>query len=265
MRYEFDGYSEPSSSPGYTNTNSRTQGSGIGAGGDSERHRQEGQNVRSSGAYYGTGRFAAENERHHRTYTSSGHRTGPERSGGMRSEAEWERLFMEALRRAGERRRTETAGFGGMGMAEGGAGFGEYDQQAFGTHRGMSYEDIFEGLFGHSGGGFSGRGSGGQERGYFGVDSGYGGQGGPFGSASSPGLSFEELFGSPGYGDGYIQQGGYTGGRAPTADNSRRGGAGMTWDELSDLFRARRDRISPYGYASGPPPRDLFDRWHSDW
>lgn len=175
---------------------------------------------------------------------------------------------MDAFRRVNEQRGQHGGvgdGFGSAGHGRDGARGGGFRQQGFGQEQGIRFEDVFESLFGGAVGG-----------GIFGADTGagFGGQGAGMGFASAFGLGsggewetgFEELFGPPGYNDG--RSGGREHGRSDgfrAQEDTRRGGAGMTWGEFLDLFRHQFVGGSPYGYAGGPPPADLFDTWHTDW
>ncbi|KAK2777879.1 hypothetical protein CKAH01_11925 [Colletotrichum kahawae] len=284
MHYEFDGYSEASNSPGRAAAATRAQG-----GGQNRDQRQDRNNNRSNGNdgnsnqypdgfYRGTGRFARENfeteqrergQQQQRTFGASPYRSAAfeymDTGGRGRSEAEWGRVFMEAFRR-----RAGGGGGGGGGMGEresyGGGGGGGYEPRGYGAEREMGYEEFLSGVFG--GGRF------GPEADGYGYGYGYGyGSGGGGGGV---GVSFEEMFGPPpGFGEGPSSPGaggGYGGGgpgprRGADDQNERdrRGGAGMTRDEFDNMFRARFEGPSINGYASGPPPADLFDRWYTDW
>ncbi|EFQ32720.1 hypothetical protein CGRA01v4_09343 [Colletotrichum graminicola] len=280
MAYTFDGYSEASSarnSPGHQGqppTGSRQRrrerdGPASGGGGGSE------------GVYFGTGRFYEENLRneqqrqrdHQRTpgyWSSSPFGGGLDESGssarGAWSEEEWGRVFLEALRGAQERRRQERSGGGywaggpGMGGGPGPQNLGDGEETRF--------DDLFGGVFGAAEGRRRGDAGGG---GLFGA--GAGGSGGPGFFGGGRGTSFEGVFGSPGEFSGREQYGFGTGTSTGTStgfgvgdqEDVRRGGAGMTWAEFTDLFRHRYDGGSSYGYAGGHPPADLFDSWHTDW
>ncbi|KAI8289615.1 hypothetical protein K4K56_007611 [Colletotrichum sp. SAR 10_98] len=290
MHYEFDGYSEASNSPGRAAA-TRAQGGGRDQRQDhnSNRSREE-DNQYPDGFYRGTGRFARENfeserrererergqQQQQRTFGASPYRSAAfeymDTGGRGRSEEEWGRVFMEAFRRrAGADGRGGGSGSGGgggggggrMGMdeREGYGGAGGYEPRGYGAEREMGFEEFLSGVFG--GGGFGGR-FGPEASGY-----GYGSGGG------GVGVSFEEMFGPPpGFGEGSSPGvgGGYGGGRGPgynradeQNERDRRGGAGMTRDEFDNMFRARFEGPSINGYASGPPPADLFDRWYTDW
>ncbi|KAH0420800.1 hypothetical protein CcaCcLH18_13808 [Colletotrichum camelliae] len=284
MHYEFDGYSEASNSPGRAAAATRAQG-----GGQNRDQRQDRNNNRSNGNdgnnnqypdgfYRGTGRFARENfeseqrergqqqqQQQQRTFGASPYRSAAfeymDTGGRGRSEAEWGRVFMEAFRR-----RAGGGGGGGMGEREGygRGGGGGYEPRGYGAEREMGYEEFLSGIFG--GGRF------GPEADGYGYGYGSGGGGG------GVGVSFEEMFGPPpGFGEGPSSPGaggGYGGGEGPGPrrgaddhqnERDRRGGAGMTRDEFDNMFRARFEGPSINGYASGPPPADLFDRWYTDW
>ncbi|KAK1968714.1 hypothetical protein LY78DRAFT_654884 [Colletotrichum sublineola] len=249
-------------------------GSGVGSG--------------SEGVYFGTGRFYEENlrneqqqrqrEREHQQMPRSWS-TGPFGGGGLNgsvfsagggawSEEEWERVLMEALRRARERRWQERSG-GGGGGGDGAGVFGTRGgpgPQDFGDDEETRFDDLFDDLFGAARGG--GRGDdGGEGRGAFGA-----GAGGPrgfgfFGGGGGGRTDFEGVFGSPGDLPGREQYGTgtATGFGFGDREDVRRGGAGMTWAEFTELFRHRYDGGSSYGYAGGRLPADLFDSWHTDW
>lgn len=287
MRYEFDGYSEASSSPGRVAANTRNHGPGT-AGQDRDRDREE-RRENADGFYRGTGRFARENResdaardgtqnrpRHASPYHAAFYDYVGLR-GPRRSEEEWSRIFAETYRRAAEERGGDRGrrGAAANGAGTGSAGYGDrhredggYDQQSYGAAQSMSYEEFLSGLFG--GGGISGGGFEGGRNGptSHGPDTaGYGSREGSFGPTGGfGGVRFEDVFGSPGYYDGGQGDGAYGGGReGRTEAGPRRGGAGMTREEFDNLFRARFEGPSPTGYGGGGPPADLFDRWHSDW
>ncbi|KAH9227561.1 hypothetical protein K456DRAFT_1742309 [Colletotrichum gloeosporioides 23] len=285
MHYEFDGYSEASNSPGRAAA-ARAQGGGQNRDqrqdhNNSNRSREE-SNQYPDGFYRGTGRFARENfeterrergqqQQQQRTFGASPYRSAAfeymDTGGRGRSEEEWGRVFMEAFRRraGGSGGGSGSGGGGRMGMDEregyGGRG---YEPRGYGAEREMGFEEFLSGVFG--GGGFGGR-FGPEAIGY-----GYGSGGG-----GGVGVSFEEMFGPPpGFGEGSSPGagGGYGGGGGGLGYNreadeqnerNRRGGAGMTRDEFDNMFRARFEGPGINGYASGPPPADLFDRWYTDW
>ncbi|KAL3301626.1 palmitoyltransferase erf2 [Colletotrichum asianum] len=285
MHYEFDGYSEASNSPGRAAA-TRAQGGGRDQRQDHNINRsREEDNQYPDGFYRGTGRFARENfeserrererergqqQQQQRTFGASPYRSAAfeymDTGGRGRSEEEWGRVFMGAFRRraGGDGGGGGSGGGGGggrMGMdeREGYGGGGEYEPRGYGAEREMGFEEFLSGVFG--GGGFGGR---------FGPDGYVSGGGGV-------GVSFEEMFGpAPGFGEGSSSPGtggGYGGGGRPgysrgadeQNERDRRGGAGMTRDEFDNMFRARFEGPSINGYASGPPPADLFDRWYTDW
>ncbi|KZL87869.1 hypothetical protein CI238_08730 [Colletotrichum incanum] len=229
------------------------------------RQQRRGQNGPASGSgiregvYFGTGRFYEENLRNEQQrqrereqqqqtprYSSSDTFYGLNGSefpaGGDWSEDEWGRVFVEALRRVQEKRQQGRGsggdGDGGLGMGVGNDALeGGLGQQGLGTGEEIRFEDLCGGVFGSTGSGRRGGGGG--------------------------GISFEEVFGPSGNlpgGAGYSTGFGFGG-----QEHVRRGGAGMTWAEYMELFRRRYDGGTSYGYAGGPPPADLFDRWHTDW
>ncbi|KAK1574309.1 uncharacterized protein LY79DRAFT_524174 [Colletotrichum navitas] len=271
MAYVFDGYSEASSarnSPGHQ---------GQPPTGSRQRRRERddptaGGGGGSEGVYFGTGRFYEENLRneqqrqreHQQTpgYWSSGPFGGGlngsgSSAGGAWSEEEWERVFMEALRGAQERRRQERSGGGYWAR---GPGMGGWPRP---QNLGDGEETRFDDLFGAGGRSRGDNGGGGM----FGA--GAGDSGGPGFFFGGGGTSFEGVFGSPGDLPGRAQDGPGTGTgtgfRFGDQEDVRRGGAGMTWAEFTEMFRHRYDGGSSYGYAGGHPPADLFDSWHTDW
>ncbi|KAK1976420.1 hypothetical protein LZ30DRAFT_734709 [Colletotrichum cereale] len=77
------------------------------------------------------------------------------------------------------------------------------------------------------------------------------------GGGGGGGTSFEGVFGSPGHLSCRTEYDPGTGFGFEDQEDVRRGGAGMTWAEFTELFRHR--------YAGGPPSVDLFDGWDTDW
>ncbi|TKW54230.1 hypothetical protein CTA1_6605 [Colletotrichum tanaceti] len=162
--------------------------------------------------------------------------------GRLRTEEEWRRLFVEALRRLRERSRRERAG--------GGSGLGRQDAAGAGEEIGL--EDLLEDLLGWGGDEDGGGGEGG------GMDPGGGvGLGGGGG-----GIRFDDLFGSP---DAHPSGGGGFGGQEGA---QREGRAGLALVEFIELLAHRLGCGNLYGSVGGPPPRPaerLFDDWRRGW
>ncbi|KAK2025197.1 hypothetical protein LX32DRAFT_685377 [Colletotrichum zoysiae] len=274
MPYVFDGYSEASSA-----RNSPEHQGQPPAGSRRRRRERDGPvgGAGPEGMYFGTGRFYEENLRNEeqrrrerdrqqtpRQWSSTGHFDGGLggsgfAAGGAWSEEEWGPAFVEALRRARERRwQGKNGGNWTAGLGVGGGarphGFGDGGETRF--------DDLFGGVFGAAGGGSHGDDGGGET---FGARAGGSSGFGFFGGGGA--TNFEGMFGSPGGLPDRAQYGAGAGAYFGFGDQEdvRRGGAGMTWAEFTELFRHRYDGGRSYGYAGGRPPADLFDSWHTDW
>ncbi|KAJ3938500.1 uncharacterized protein N0V96_011227 [Colletotrichum fioriniae] len=195
--------------------------------------------------------------------------TGPENDAAREASAA-ARAFLEALQREHWRRRQQEADAGGGGFGLGpGDGYGEVGEDDFGPTEEIRFEDLFGDIFGSFGGG-GGRGSmGGNGRGGRtfeprpdpgtepgpgpgpgpdqGRTDGLGGQGGgggggdrnPDPAANGPGRNggtFRPGYQSPPghYGGGWYGYGPAFG----EAARARRGGAGMTFADLFELYQS---------------------------
>ncbi|KAF4780033.1 hypothetical protein HER10_EVM0008747 [Colletotrichum scovillei] len=181
--------------------------------------------------------------------------------------------FLEALQREHWRRRQQEADAGGGGFGLGpGDGFGEMGEDDFGPTEEIRFEDLFGDIFGSFGGGGAGSfdprpGPGpepdqGRTDGPGGQDGGRGGGApGPEPAASGPGRGGGAF--RPGYGPPPGHYGGGWYGYGPAfgdAARARRGGAGMTFADLFELYQSWPGPHNSFGDydESGNMPRAYF-------